>query len=102
MLGLMGTVVAMHRPGVFATRILTPASAVLAVVGVAIAAVGLQSDVVWLAVAGMLIRVVSNVWVNVVLGLSLATVSASGAAMLLSWAFVAKYVLIFICILDAT
>lgn len=97
LLSLVGVLIALYRPRIIHEKAFSIIFAMLAFTGVIIAFVGVLSGMAVVTVLGTFMRASATAWMGVVLGLALATLSSRGAAIVLAWAFVAKYALSGLC-----
>lgn len=90
--GLAVTIAAIRRPDLFVERVMTPLFLSVFALGVAVSLLGIVAGSPALMTIGSLARSVGYLWPFVMLGMVLAKLDARVAAVVISCAFVLKYV----------
>lgn len=93
---LLATFAAVHRPDLFKERTFTPLCLGLLLLGIGLSLLGIEIRSPVLIIAGSAVRASSGIWFQLMMGLSLSTLSARTASIVVAGAFVAEYVWAFL------
>ncbi|CVH78206.1 transcriptional regulator MalT [Coriobacteriaceae bacterium CHKCI002] len=88
---LLATFAAVHRPDMFKERLFTPLCYGILLCGIALSLLGIGLKLPVLIVAGSAVRASSSIWFLLLVGLSLSTLSARSASVVVAGAYVLKY-----------